>query len=273
MRLFEAIIDANHRAINGDQTAGVHPSEYQSELPLVALTCIDVRLNPLLPEVLGIPKDQFVWLRNVGNMVDGPMGTMTRSLAMACAIKGAKEIVIIGHTDCQVCKTTGASLLERLRALGIERSALPSNIEQFFGLFSNERANVINAVETARSSPLLGPNTPVQGLLLNTETGWVDWVVNGYRPVTAPLPRLEEMPELGREMTNGLKSLSDFQIGEIKFPTSKIGETVTEAADWFSSKVQSATQPPTGAPAQKPPAPPPIPPHLGQSIRVQKRPK
>ncbi len=65
MRLFEAIIDANHRAINGDENAGVHPSEYESELPLVALTCIDVRLNPLLPAVLGIPKDQFVWLRNV----------------------------------------------------------------------------------------------------------------------------------------------------------------------------------------------------------------
>jgi carbonic anhydrase len=58
MRLFEAIVDANHRAAAGDQHAGLHPSEFESELPIIALTCIDVRLNPLLPEVLGVPKEQ-----------------------------------------------------------------------------------------------------------------------------------------------------------------------------------------------------------------------
>ena len=117
MRLFEAIIDANHRALAGDQHAGLHPTEFESELPVVALTCIDVRLNPLLPEVLGVPKEQFIWLRNAGNIVTGPVSSTMRSLAMACAIKGGKEIAIIGHTDCQVGKTTTMELIERLRAL------------------------------------------------------------------------------------------------------------------------------------------------------------
>ena len=49
MRLFEAIVDANHRAVAGDTSAGLHPAEFENELPLVALTCIDVRLNALLP--------------------------------------------------------------------------------------------------------------------------------------------------------------------------------------------------------------------------------
>ena len=47
MRLFEAIIAANHRALAGDAGAGLHPSEFEDELPVVALTCIDARLNPL----------------------------------------------------------------------------------------------------------------------------------------------------------------------------------------------------------------------------------
>ena len=72
MRLFEAIIDANHRALAGDQSAGLHPAEFESELPVVALTCIDVRLNPLLPEVLGVPEDQFIWLRNAGTSSPAP---------------------------------------------------------------------------------------------------------------------------------------------------------------------------------------------------------
>ena len=113
MRLFEAIIDANHRAVAGDQHAGLHPAEFESELPIVALTCIDVRLNPLLPEVLGVPKEQFIWLRNAGNIITGPLSSTMRSLALACAVKGGKEIAIIGHTDCQVGKTTTMELIDR----------------------------------------------------------------------------------------------------------------------------------------------------------------
>ena len=41
-----------------------------------------------------------------------------RSLALACAVKGGKEIAIIGHTDCQVGKTTTMELIERLQRTG-----------------------------------------------------------------------------------------------------------------------------------------------------------
>ena len=51
MRLFEAIIDANHRALAGDTNAGLHPADFADSLPLVALTCIDVRLNSILPQL------------------------------------------------------------------------------------------------------------------------------------------------------------------------------------------------------------------------------
>ena len=68
-------------------------------LPLIALTCIDPRLNHLLPDRLGIPEESFIWLRNAGNIVTGPLSSTMRSLALACAIKGGKEIAVIGHTD------------------------------------------------------------------------------------------------------------------------------------------------------------------------------
>jgi len=120
MRLFEAIIEANHRAVAGDPDAGLHPAEFADSLPVAALTCIDVRLNPLLPAVLGIPEEQFIWLRNAGNIITGPLSSTMRSLALACAVKGGKEIAIIGHTDCQVSKTTTTKLTDAFRALGVE---------------------------------------------------------------------------------------------------------------------------------------------------------
>src|ERR1051325_5539523 len=157
MRLFEAIVDANHRAIAGDAKAGVRVAEFENELPVVALTCVDPRLNALFPNVLGLPGEQFIWLRNAGNIITGPLSSTMRSLSLACAVKGGKEIVIIGHTDCQVCKTTTMQLLDRFRALGIERHLLPDNLNEFFGMFGSERQNVIKGADITRQSPLIGP--------------------------------------------------------------------------------------------------------------------
>src|SRR5205814_2945434 len=119
MRLLEAIIDANHRALAGDTTAGIQPGDYVDELPIVALTCIDPRLNPLMPQVLGIPEEQFIWLRNAGNILTSPTSSTVRSVALACVIKGGKEIAVLGHTDCRVRQTSVSELTDRFRALGI----------------------------------------------------------------------------------------------------------------------------------------------------------
>src|SRR5579859_1454466 len=127
-RLFETIVEANHRAVAGDTQAGLHPADFEDELPLVALTCVDARLNSLLPQALGVPAEQFIWLRNAGNIITGPLSSTMRSLALACAVKGGKEVVISCHTDCQVGKTTALQLIERFRELGIERHLLPDNL-------------------------------------------------------------------------------------------------------------------------------------------------
>jgi carbonic anhydrase len=249
MRLLEAIIDANHRALAGDAQAGLHPAEFEDALPLVALTCIDVRLNALLPQVLGIPADQFIWLRNAGNIVTGPTSSTMRSLALACAVKGGREIAVIGHTDCQVSKTSTTLLLDRLHALGVERQMLPDNLNEFFGVFTSERQNVIKGAETIRRSPLIGPKIPVHGLLVDIETGKLDWLVNGYQTLGTVASKWNEVVKSAGQTVDALKALTDFNLGEMKFPETKIGEAVTRAENWLSEKTQQLEI--------KPPAPPP----------------
>jgi carbonic anhydrase len=237
MRLFESIIDANHRAVAGDASAGLHPDDFADELPVVALTCIDARLNKLFPAVLGVPEEKFIWLRNSGNIIFDSMSSMTRTLAMACAIKGGKEIAIIGHTDCLVCKTTTMDLLDKLKALGVDRSRLPENLNEFFGMFGSERQNVIKACDTVRSSPLIGPKVPVHGLMVDIETGRLEWVVNGYDALQTHLPPgmpgNAALPKFGGAMES-LGAFKDFAMGEMKFPEKKIGELAAKAEDWQS---------------------------------------
>jgi len=265
MRLLEAIIDANHRALAGDTDAGLHPADYETELPLVALTCIDPRLNAILPSVLGIPVEQFIWLRNAGNVITGPTSSTMRSMALACAVKGGKEIAIIGHTDCQVAKTSTMQLLDRLRALGVERQMLPDNINEYFGIFSSERQNIIKSTQIVRSSPLIGSKTFVHGLLVDIETGKVDWLVNGYDTIRTAASAWNQVVKSAGETVDALKNFAEFKIGDMKFPETRIGEIVTKAEDWVANAEPAAPQPQVPAAAPVPPKipmPPPLKPKI-----------
>jgi carbonic anhydrase len=266
MRLFEAIIDANHRAVSGDASAGLHPAEFADALPVIALTCIDPRLNAFFPNALALPAEQFIWLRNAGNIITGPLSSTMRSLALACAVKGGREIAIIGHTDCQVCRTTTMVLLDELKSLGVDRSRLPENVTEFFGMSGSERQNVIKACDFARSSPLIGPKIPVHGLMIDIETGKLDWVVNGYDTLETPVqPTMAKMDFAALGTTGSFK---DFAMGEMKFPEMKIGEASAKIGNPEISPappshiVPPAPPQPAAAPPPKIPLPPPIRPRV-----------
>jgi carbonic anhydrase len=277
MRLFEAIVDANHRAVAGDANAGLRPADFADELPVIALTCIDPRLNAYFPNALALPAEQFIWLRNAGNIITGPLSSTMRSLALACAVKGGREIAIIGHTDCQVAKTTTMQLLDALKALGVDRARLPDNIAEFFGTFSSERQNVIKACNFVRNSPLIGSKIPVHGLMLDIETGKLEWVVNGYQTSESTLHAPAAKTPLST--LGAIGEFKGFDLGEMKFPESKIGEvsskmekeiqeikpvlesaqaTAQNIAD-YAQKHWPKTPPPTLPPLKiKKPVPPPI---------------
>ena len=180
MPLLDTLVAWNRDATTEQGAQPLDLTPFADALPLVALTCIDPRLNAYLPSALGLPAEQFIWLRNAGNVVTDAATGVLRSLALACALKGGREIAIIGHTDCAVRKTGMAELTDRFRALGVPRENLPDDLVSFFGSFASERQNVLKGVEHTRASPLIGPRIPVHGLLIDVATGRIEWIVNGY---------------------------------------------------------------------------------------------
>src|SRR5208337_3652942 len=117
----------------------------------------------------------------------------------------------------------------------IERHLLPDNINEFFGMFSSERQNVIKAADIVRHSPLIGPKIPVHGLLLDIGTGKLDWIVNGYETLEAAA---SETVQPADSIGSAQPSVGSFNLGEMKFPETKIGETATKATDWLSKKAE-----------------------------------
>jgi carbonic anhydrase len=170
-------------------------------------------------------------------------------------------------------------LLEKLRAIGVERHMLPDNLTEFFGMFGSDRQNVIKAADIARQSPLIGPKIPIHGLLVDIETGKLDWLVNGYQAAETMTTRWNEFVQSAGQTVDKLKSLSDFNIGEMKFPETKIGETVTNAENWLSQKVHTLEMRPAEIAqeaAEKAAAVPPripLPPPIRPRLHVRRGPK
>jgi len=250
MRLFAAILDANRRQVAGDPGARVPLAECGAALPVAALTCIDARLNHLLPDRLGLPEEQFIWLRNAGNIITGPLSSTMRSLALACAVKGAKEIAVIGHTDCLVGKTTAQQLLDRLAALGVDRPRLPDNLVEYFGLFASERQNVMRAADFIRASPLIGAKVPVHGLVVDLRSGQLEWVVNGYQNfATAEPGPVGALFQQAEHTLDAFARIGHLAAEELHLPETKIGECVATTRDWLRQAEQAvaAVAPAPGA--------------------------
>jgi carbonic anhydrase len=265
MRLFDAILDANQRAADGHAPPLI-PDEFADALPLVALTCIDARLNHRLPEALGVPESHFIWLRNAGNIITSPMSSTVRSLALACAVKGGKEVLILGHSDCLVRKTSTLELLDKFAALGVPRAKLPENLQDFFGLFASERQNVLKAVEHIRASPLIGPRVPVHGALLDLATGRLEVLVNGYQVFATANAGMSPMTERAAGAARqpvpvppASEAPGNLSLAEIQVTSRQIGESVTPL------RLESTVMPaipettPVAAAHSAPVKPPPVP--------------
>ena len=259
MRLFEAIVDANHRAAGGG-TASLRPDDFAGSLPIVALTCIDPRLNALLPGLLGVAPEHFIWLRNAGNIITGPVSSTMRSIALACAVKGGREIAIIGHTDCRVQQTTASDLIDRFGSLGIARAKLPDDVHEFFGLFASERSNVLKAAGFVRQSPIIGAAIPVHGLLVDIRSGRIEWLVNGYSTLGSPTAAPADVGS-----ASGKLDLPGFNIGEMKFPETKIGDAATRVAPAITHEAPPP-DPPAIPAKPKAPQPPPVPPGMPRGL-------
>ena len=250
MNLLEAVVEANHRALAGEAGAEVRIVDFSNSLPIAMLSCIDPRLNALLPDVLGIPKEDFIWLRNAGNIITGPLSSTLRSLALAVMLRNAREIIILGHTDCLVRSLTVAELTSRFQAYGIERHQLPDNLVEYFGLFASENQNVMKGVALVRQSPIIPARVPVHGLLVHLQTGKLEWLVNGYQELSVSHSIGNEVP------TSAPPSTPSPATSEPSPAFAPISAT-TPTPGWMAKVTPWATEP---EPPKKKGIPPPIPP-------------
>ena len=98
----------------------------------------------------------------------------------------------------------------------------------------------------------------MHGLLLDLQTGRLEWLVNGYQPtVTTDSALRLEASIGGREVFEAKVGLPGVQLGEIKFPDVKIGDLRVSIATQTTPADTAKSTASTPAPTQPPAAPHP----------------
>ncbi len=154
--------------------------------PFVVVACIDARLTGLIEPALGLPRNRASVIRTAGNQLSEKNGDALRSIAVALYLKQAKEILVLGHTDCAMSGFSVQEVTDNFRKAGIPRGAFGNeDLRAWFGAFANVRENITSSIAYLRKSGLVPADLKIHGLVLDTNSGAVDIVVNGY---LAPQP-------------------------------------------------------------------------------------
>ncbi len=166
--------------------------------PFIVVTCMDPRLTGVIEPALGLPRHRAIVIRTAGNMISGTSSDVLRSVTAAIFLKGGKEIIIAGHTDCALSKFPASEVIENFRKAGIPRSAFgDGDLRTWFGAFTDIKTNVLQSVDSLRSSGLIPREVKIHGLIIEIEKGAVEVILDGdaAQVHAAPPPvKHEEVP-------------------------------------------------------------------------------
>ena len=181
--LLAAVLAANEARVRGDSSA--RAAIPGGALPFV-VTCMDPRLVGTLVPALGLGDDPPPKAQFAGGIIRPGDVSGVRSVLAAAIFNMATEVLVIGHTDCRMGKTSSTEIRNGLQRLGIRPEAFEGEDPvAWLGAFASERAAVQASVEALRSARRMPASLPVHGLLYHLDSRKVELIVDGYASARA----------------------------------------------------------------------------------------
>ena len=185
MTILSEILDHNSAFVRSGEYEAFRTDQFPNK-KLVILTCMDTRLVELLPHAMGVRNGDVKMIKNAGAIVSHPFGSVMRSVLVAIYELGAAEVAVVGHHRCGMTGLSCASVLEKAKARGVGDDVLATlqhsgiDLQRWLIGFERVEDGVTQSVGIIRNHPLLPPDVPVHGLIIDPETGKLELLVNGY---------------------------------------------------------------------------------------------
>ncbi|WP_270171415.1 beta-class carbonic anhydrase [Paenibacillus sp. SYP-B4298] len=153
---------------------------------MVIVTCMDTRLTELLPKALNLRNGDAKMIKNAGGIVTQPFGNIARSVLIAIYELQADEVLIIGHRDCGMTGINPEHIVDSMLERGVSEHTVHTlrssgiDLMRWLRGFNNLKESVENSVRIISNHPLLPAGVPVHGLIIDSETGELELVTDGY---------------------------------------------------------------------------------------------
>lgn len=180
-------------AFNRDFVANKEYEKFQTtkfpDKRLVVLSCMDTRLEELLPKAMNMRNGDIKHVKSAGAIVSHPFGSIMRSILVAIYALEAEEVMVVGHYDCGMSTIDSKEVTKKMMEKGIPKETFSilrnagANLDSWLRGFECVDESVKRSVETIKNHPLLPPGVAVHGLLIDPVTGKLDVVVNGYETI------------------------------------------------------------------------------------------
>ena len=183
MSLIEEILEINENFCKNPPTDYSGEDVHASKLPqkkLAIVTCMDTRLVNFLEPALGLSRGDVKVIKNAGNCVTGIFDSTIRSLLVCIYELGVQEIIVIGHHECGMAKTTSESLTKAMLSRGISADAIKmiqKDLNEWADEFKHPEENVKVAVANIKTNPLIPKDVKVHGLMFHPRTGKLELIV------------------------------------------------------------------------------------------------
>ncbi|OKL36013.1 beta-class carbonic anhydrase [Domibacillus mangrovi] len=185
MTLLKDILSFNETFVENKEFEKFTTTKFPNKR-VVVLTCMDTRLVELVTEAMNFKNGDVKIVRNAGAIVNHPFGSIMRSLLVAVYQLQADEVLIIGHHDCGMSSLSSDAMFAAMKERGVTQEIIDTlrhagiNVDKWLEGFDSVEESVIHSVNLVKSHPLMVPDIPVHGLVIDPATGKLDLVIDGY---------------------------------------------------------------------------------------------
>lgn len=153
---------------------------------MVIITCMDTRLVEMLPKAMNLKNGDVKIIKNAGAIISQPFGSVMRSVLVAIYELGADEVLVVGHTECGMASLHAETMIGHMTERGISEEVMSTlensgiRLQKWLRGFDSVEEGVKGTVDVIKKHPLLPPNVPVHGMVIDSATGELDLVADGY---------------------------------------------------------------------------------------------
>lgn len=161
---------ADHGLYGGGEEVSKYPKRN-----LAVLTCMDTRLLDFLEPAMGLQRGEAKIIKVAGNTAFEEFDSVIGSLMVAIYELHVHDIIVMGHDDCGMLKTTAASLCQKMADAGIGAAQIEA-VRPQLQAWADPIANIDQSVRQTVQRLRQNPNLPQQqitiyGMVIHPHSG------------------------------------------------------------------------------------------------------